>query len=177
MNGWASLAPSCWQSKFLSRHQAGRTSWYAWLLGSHPEEPGQGVGRERQEHHEVQPGQMPSRCLGGRALALIPPGLLGQGNSSLEGAQVPVRQWTEQGPATRASSILCGQGSGLQSQGRTWIIPLCSAVYIISGYCIQCSPAAVQERYWQTGVSSADATEKVGGWSTCSAWRRLQSWF
>lgn len=72
---------------------------------------------------------MPSRCLGGRALAVIPPGLVGQGNSSSEKVQGPVRQQAQQGPTMRASSILCDQGSSPERQGRTGIIPLCSALF------------------------------------------------
>lgn len=84
MPGQAQAHPADRAHSYLGgrRHTAGRTTWQVWLMGSYPEQPGHGGGKRPKGAQR----QMPRHCLGCRALAAIPPGLVRWGNSSLRTA-------------------------------------------------------------------------------------------
>lgn len=86
-----------------------------------------GVGRGQLENHAVQPRQMPRHCLGAEPWQPFPQDYGDEGTAlwgwpkALSGSELNRGQL--QGPKN-----LCEQGSGPESQGRTGVIPLGSAL-------------------------------------------------
>lgn len=79
------------------------------ILDRGQEESNRNTMKFNRDKCQLLPGRL---CPGGD-----PTRASGQGNSSLEKAQDPVRQQDEQGLATRASNVLCEQDSSPESRG------------------------------------------------------------